>query len=202
MGEIIEQLYLSIAKPLAWIKGPYFVSLKFGSMMDETKFWWLSESLQWSDWLLTLTSPFQKRITTPPNFDWTPTATDWSYTNLYSILSWYAYWLLLCISRLIFPKVQGQHGVGTWVQKPDYQTYKSPYGPKYAMSLATPSQISVGEIQGKMLIGHLVQNSYRIGRNFHGISAGRALKLYVNLIPERSALDCSCYTGARDIQED
>jgi len=29
----------------------------------------------------------------------------------------------------------------------------------------------------------LLPNSYRIGRNFHGISAGRAMKLYVSSEP-------------------
>ncbi|KAL8955038.1 MAG: hypothetical protein Q9193_006946, partial [Seirophora villosa] len=27
------------------------------------------------------------------------------------------------------PNIEGHHGVATWSQKPDYKTYKSPYGP-------------------------------------------------------------------------
>ncbi|KAL8677632.1 MAG: hypothetical protein Q9186_005967, partial [Xanthomendoza sp. 1 TL-2023] len=45
--------------------------------------------------------------------------------------------------------IGGHHGVATWVQKPDYQAYKSPHGP-----------------------------NYQIRPNFHGIGAGRAMKLY------------------------
>lgn len=43
--------------------------------------------------------------------------------------------------------VQGQHGVTTWQQKPDYTTYKSPYGP-----------------------------NYNVRPNFHGINLSRAMK--------------------------
>ncbi|MCJ1255513.1 hypothetical protein MMC24_003329 [Lignoscripta atroalba] len=43
--------------------------------------------------------------------------------------------------------VQGHHGMAVWTMRPDYQTYKSPYGP-----------------------------NYKVQPNFHGISYGRALK--------------------------
>ncbi|MCJ1318237.1 hypothetical protein MMC15_003565 [Xylographa vitiligo] len=46
--------------------------------------------------------------------------------------------------------LSGQHGAQTWTQRPDYKTYKSPYGPGYS-----------------------------INKNFHGIDLGRATKLYV-----------------------
>ncbi|MCJ1295078.1 hypothetical protein MMC34_006639 [Xylographa carneopallida] len=46
--------------------------------------------------------------------------------------------------------LSGQHGAQTWTQRPDYKTYKSPYGP-----------------------------GYTVNKNFHGIDLRRATKLYV-----------------------
>ncbi|MCJ1285287.1 hypothetical protein MMC26_004627 [Xylographa opegraphella] len=43
--------------------------------------------------------------------------------------------------------LSGQHGAQTWTQRPDYKTYKSPYGP-----------------------------GYTINKNFHGIDLRRATK--------------------------
>ncbi|GAB7352916.1 hypothetical protein MBLNU459_g3501t1 [Dothideomycetes sp. NU459] len=51
-------------------------------------------------------------------------------------------------------KFEGHHGMQPWAVLPNYDTYKSKYGP-----------------------------DYKIPSHFHGISFGRAVKLYVNPSP-------------------
>lgn len=82
-------------------------------------------------------------------------------------------------------QVQGHHGIPFATSKPAYGTYKSPYGPKYALPLlllpfrttaykSTPQQMKM--IDTEMLTTS--RRSYKIQPNIRGIGPGRALKLY------------------------
>lgn len=58
-----------------------------------------------------------------------------------------------------------------WTQKPNYETYKSPYGPKYVATIV-PNELFLAPPL-------IAAYSYKTVPNFHGVSVGRAMKLYV-----------------------